>query len=67
MEPLRARARKCSSAALADAKPRQVAISARVGGKPLSCIAELIKAKISAWRGVNLGKSSNSAVFMSML
>jgi hypothetical protein len=52
---------------LADAKPRQVAISARVGGKPLSCIADVIKARISAWRGVNLGKSSNSAVFMSML
>jgi hypothetical protein len=26
-----------------------------------------IKAKISAWRGVNLGKSRNLAVFMSML
>ena len=34
MAPLRARARRCSSAALADLKPKCPAISARVGGAP---------------------------------
>ena len=35
MAPLRARACRCSSAALADLKPSSVAISARVGGAPV--------------------------------
>ena len=36
MTPLRASARKCSSAALAERKPSSWAISARVGGMPVS-------------------------------
>ena len=60
-----------SSAALADAKPKRVAISARVGGRPLSSIALVISSKISLWRGVSLGRAASSSgkstVFMSML
>ena len=40
LAPLRAKACKCSSAALADLKPSSVAISARVGGEPVLAIAD---------------------------
>ena len=51
-----------------DCAVRDAAFScAGVVGDAVAGFAEVIKAKISAWRGVNLGKSSNSAVFMSML
>jgi hypothetical protein len=48
---------------LAEAKPRRVAISALVGGKPLREMASEISPKISSWRAVSLG----FAVFVSML
>src|SRR5690606_12942536 len=47
-----ARAFRCSSAALADLKPSFWAISARVGGMPVSLIFTLISSSTSAWRGV---------------
>ena len=58
--PFLARARKCSSAALADAKPKRFAISARVGGRPLSSIATVIRPKISSCLAVSLGKEASS-------
>jgi hypothetical protein len=43
---LRCKARKCSSAAFGDLKPRVRAISARVGGIPLSAMAFWMSLKI---------------------
>ncbi|AVV84373.1 hypothetical protein SPWS13_2624 [Shewanella putrefaciens] len=54
IQPFLARALRCSSAALALLKPKRVAISARVGGIPVSAILRLISSKISAWRGVKV-------------
>ena len=56
--PLRAKACKCSSAALADLKPSSVAISARVGGAPVRAMAPWIRSRICCWRAVSLGLSS---------
>ncbi|MNW13916.1 hypothetical protein D3C71_2119960 [compost metagenome] len=53
--PLRARAFKCSSAALAERKPSVPAISARVGGAPVRSMADWIKSRICCCRGVSLG------------
>src|SRR5215475_5626961 len=50
--PLRARARRCSSAALAERKPSSRAISARVGGMPVSEINRWMSRRIWVWRGV---------------
>ncbi|CSC57829.1 Uncharacterised protein [Vibrio cholerae] len=50
---LRASALRCSSAALAERKPSSLAISARVGGIPVSSILLLIRSNTSCWRGVN--------------
>src|ERR1700722_7307603 len=50
--PLRARARRCSSAALAERNPSSRAISARVGGMPVSEMQVWIRRRISVWRGV---------------
>src|SRR5439155_6583099 len=52
MTPLRARARKCSSAALAERKPSSCAISARVGGIPVSEMKRWMRRRICVWRGV---------------
>ncbi|MNJ67929.1 hypothetical protein D3C77_641370 [compost metagenome] len=58
MAPLRASALRCSSAALGDLKPSSWAISARVGGKPLSSRQRLMNARISAWRGVSFSMAA---------
>jgi hypothetical protein len=50
--PLRAKARRCISAALGELKPNTEAISARVGGMPVSSMRLRISARISAWRAV---------------
>ena len=50
--PLRCRARRCSSAALADRNPRASAISARVGGKPCSTRLSWMNLSTWRWRGV---------------
>jgi hypothetical protein len=50
-DPFLARAFRCSSAALADLKPSFWAISARVGGMPVSFMFALISSSTSAWRG----------------
>jgi hypothetical protein len=50
-DPFLARAFRCSSAALADLKPSFWAISARVGGMPVSFMFALINSSTSAWRG----------------
>jgi hypothetical protein len=55
--PLRAKACKCSSAALADLNPSSLAISARVGGDPVFAMADWINSRICCWRGVSLGIS----------
>src|SRR5580658_8604311 len=52
MTPLRARARKCSSAALAERNPSSRAISARVGGMPVSEMNRWMRRRIWVWRGV---------------
>ena len=52
--PFCASACKCSCAALADLKPSFAAISARVGGAPVSAMAVLIKSRICCWREVSL-------------
>ena len=51
--PFRARAFKCSSAALADLKPNSRAISARVGGIPVFNIVFLISSSTSSCRAVS--------------
>ncbi|MNT18419.1 hypothetical protein D3C72_1536220 [compost metagenome] len=56
--PLRARACKCSSAALADLNPSSAAISARVGGAPVRAMAVWMRSRICCWRAVSLGLSS---------
>ena len=56
--PLRASARKCSSAALADLKPSSRAISARVGGMPVSEINRWTRRRICVWRGVRSDMSA---------
>ncbi|MNT64007.1 hypothetical protein D3C72_2018700 [compost metagenome] len=53
MTPLRARACRCSSAALADLKPSSLAISARVGGAPVRAMAPWIRSRICCWRAVS--------------
>src|SRR3989475_595278 len=60
--PLRARACRCSSAALADLKPSVLAISARVGGAPVREMAAWIRSRICCWRAVSLGWSSMACV-----
>src|SRR4051812_25021700 len=55
--PLRARAWRCSSAALAERKPSSSAISARVGGAPVRAMALWIRSRICCWRAVSLGLS----------
>jgi hypothetical protein len=50
--PFRASARRCSSAALADLNPSSCAISARVGGMPVSAMARWMRRRISVCRGV---------------
>src|SRR4051794_35117153 len=45
-------ARRCSSAAFGDLKPIAAAISARVGGMPLSMMESWIILRIWRWRGV---------------
>ena len=52
MTPLRASARRCSSAALAERKPSSWAISARVGGMPVSPMKRWMSLRIWVWRGV---------------
>ena len=46
MTPLRASARRCSSAAFADLKPSSRAISARVGGMPVSAMMLWMRRRI---------------------
>ena len=55
--PLRARACRCSSAALADLKPSSAAISARVGGAPVRAMARCTSCRICCCRGVSRGVS----------
>ena len=50
--PFLCSARRCSSAAFGDLKPIAVAISARVGGMPLSTSESWIILRIWRWRGV---------------
>src|ERR1700683_65115 len=52
MTPLRARARRCSSAALAERNPSSRAISARVGGMPLVAMDLWTSRRICVCRGV---------------
>jgi hypothetical protein len=54
MYPLRAKACKCSSAALADLKPSSLAISARVGGAPVWRMAASINERICCCLAVSL-------------
>ena len=52
--PFFANAFKCSSAAFADRKPNSSAMSARVGGKPVSFMCRLISSRIWACLAVKL-------------
>jgi hypothetical protein len=52
MTPLRASARRWSSAALGDLKPSSRAISARVGGMPVSAMKRWTRRRICICRGV---------------
>src|SRR5699024_1780218 len=54
MAPLRARARRWSSAALAERNPNDCAISARVGGKPVRWISERMRSRTCCWLWVSL-------------
>ena len=51
--PLRCRARRCSSAALADRKPNALAISARVGGRLFSATHCWMNSRTWRWRRVS--------------
>src|SRR5690625_3589 len=64
MAPLRARARRWSSAALAERNPRARAISARVGGKPVSMICLRISSRTSCWRGVSFTVMTIRTVYL---
>ena len=55
MTPLRASARRCSSAALGERKPSSAAISARVGGEPVRSIVVWTRSRICCWRAVSFG------------
>jgi len=52
MAPFLARARKCSSAALGEAKPKALHISSRVGGAPSASRLLRMNSRISRWRGL---------------
>ena len=58
MAPFRAKACKCSSAALADLKPKTCAISALVGGAPVSAMVFWMSSKICCCRAVSFGWSN---------
>jgi hypothetical protein len=57
MAPFLANALRCSSAALADLKPRMLEISARVGGAPVLAMVFWMSSRISCCRAVSLGLS----------